>query len=67
MNYSHRGNDDNFGEWEIESEEDLDFYLYVKESSIEKECKLCGNKVQLLPHYDKCNSCCEMIESGHQW
>jgi len=61
--------DDNFGEWEETWEEDgtKEFQRQVREESIEKKCSMCGNKVYLLPHYDKCDSCCRKLESGYQW
>jgi hypothetical protein len=56
--------DENFGWWEIESEEDIEFYHKVQRESVEKECVCCGRLVNLRPDYDKCNSCAEKIERG---
>lgn len=56
--------DDNFGEWEIESEEDLEFYHQVQRENVEKVCKGCGQKVRIRPDYAYCNSCCERMERG---
>jgi hypothetical protein len=56
--------DDNFGVWEIQSEEDIEFYNQVQRESVLKNCVICGRKVKLRPQYDKCNSCCEKIERG---
>lgn len=56
--------DDNFGVWEIQSEEDVGFYNQAQRESVLKNCVICGRKVKLRPQYDKCNSCCEKIERG---
>lgn len=56
--------DDNFGCWDIQDEEDLEFYFQVQEESIEKICDGCGRKVRLRPDYGYCNSCADKIERG---
>jgi hypothetical protein len=56
--------DDNFGHYEIESEEDIEFYHQVQKESRLKKCVICGRKVKLRPEYDKCNSCADKIERG---
>lgn len=56
--------DDNFGRYDIESEEDIEFYHRNQRESVLKTCSMCSEEVMLLPHYDKCDSCCRLIESG---
>jgi hypothetical protein len=58
--------DDNFGQYNDgdSAEEVRDFYFSNQRRSVTKACRICGRTVKLLPQYDKCNSCCEMIESG---
>ena len=62
--------DSNFGEWDeqtAEEQETKDFQRHVREESIKKECTMCGQTVYLLPHYNKCDSCCRQLESGYQY
>lgn len=56
--------DDNYGWWDMESEEDVEFYHKVQRESVEKTCVMCGRRVRLRPDYDKCNSCAEKLERG---
>jgi len=56
--------DENFGWYEIESQEDIDFYHKVQEESIEKKCEGCERIVHIRPHYAYCNSCADKIERG---
>ena len=56
--------DDNFGEWEIEDDDDIDFYDEIQKSNVEKTCKGCGRIVHIQPHYAYCNSCADTIERG---
>ena len=56
--------DDNFGNWNIEDEDDIRFYNKVQKESIWKICSMCDEKVKLKPEYDKCDSCMNMLESG---
>ena len=61
--------DDNFGHWDMDDdqEEGQAFYLKVQDESVWKVCSMCDEKVQLLPAYDKCNSCMDKLERGMQW
>jgi len=64
--------DDNYGGWDMpenveEQHEMRKFYHKVKYESVWKVCSLCDQKVKLRPEYDKCNSCMDRLESGHQW
>lgn len=56
--------DDNFGHWDIEDEEDLEFYRRLQETNVEKECAGCGRTVRIQPHYDVCDSCATKREFG---
>lgn len=56
--------DDNFGEYEIESQEDIDFYFQTQRNSVKKKCQGCGRMVKLLPDYAYCNACTETLERG---
>lgn len=56
--------DDNFGEYEIESEEDIEFYHRIQKTNVEKECVGCGRTVRIQPHYDVCDSCARKREQG---
>lgn len=49
--------DDNFGHWEIESEEDVEFYHRVQRRNVRKTCEGCGREVMLQPDYGYCNDC----------
>jgi len=56
--------DDNFGTWDMEDEDDLDFYNQVQEESVEKRCEGCGRTVRLRPDYYICSSCADTLERG---
>jgi len=56
--------DDNFGEWDIRDQDDLDFYHSVQAESVWKTCGDCGSRVKLRPHYGICNSCADRAERG---
>lgn len=57
--------DDNFGVWDIEDEDDLEFYNQVQAESVRKKCHGCGRVVKLRPHYAYCNTCADKIERGY--
>lgn len=56
--------DDNFGHYDIDSDDDIEFYFQVQRESIMKECHGCGRQVKLRPEYAYCNSCADKIEHG---
>ena len=56
--------DDNFGWYEIESEEDIEFYFQNQRESVEKKCVDCGRIVKILPQYECCNACADKRERG---
>jgi rRNA maturation endonuclease Nob1 len=56
--------DDNFGHYDIDSEEDVEFYHHMQRTNVEKKCEGCGRIVMLQPHYAYCDSCCTKIERG---
>lgn len=59
--------DDNFGRYEIESDEDVAFYHQVQRESRLKKCQGCGRKVKLRPDYAYCNSCADARERGYDF
>ena len=57
--------DQNYGHWEnMEEPGMVEFYHQVQKNSVLKQCSICGDMVKIQPHYDKCNDCCDKIESG---
>jgi hypothetical protein len=56
--------DDNYGWYEIQSEEDIEFYHQVQRESVLKRCSSCKRKVKLRPEYIICNSCADKLERG---
>ena len=56
--------DDNFGFYDIQSEEDIEFYHEMQRRSVRKKCGGCGRMVKIKPDYWLCNSCCEKLERG---
>ena len=56
--------DDNFGVYNIESEEDVDWYHEVQMDSVWKKCERCGRRVKLRKSYGTCNDCMEKLERG---
>jgi hypothetical protein len=56
--------DNNFGHYDIESDEDVEFYNQVQAESVEKECRGCERTVRLRPGYAYCNSCADKRERG---
>ena len=56
--------DDNFGFYDIESQEDVEFYFENQRKSVRKKCQGCGRMVKILPQYAICNSCAERAERG---
>jgi hypothetical protein len=59
--------DENFGFYDIEDQDDLDFYLENQNRSKTTKCKGCGRSVKLLPDYVYCNSCATIIERGGEF
>jgi hypothetical protein len=57
--------DDNFGHYEIEDEDDVEFYHQVQRESVTKKCQGCGRKVKLRPDYAYCTSCADKRECGY--
>ena len=56
--------DDNFGTWDIQDEDDIEFYKHCQENSVEKTCVDCGQKVRIMPQYECCDSCATKREQG---
>ena len=56
--------DSNFGHWDMEDDDDVDFYHEVQRKSVTKTCQGCRVRVKLLPQYAYCDSCATKIENG---
>jgi rRNA maturation endonuclease Nob1 len=56
--------DDNYGHYNIENEEDVEFYHQTQARSVRKKCSGCGRMVKIKPEYGYCNSCADKIERG---
>ena len=56
--------DDNFGAWDIENADDVEFYRQIQHTNVEKTCIRCGDLVHIQPQYDICGSCADILESG---
>jgi len=57
--------DDNYGHYEIEDQDDVDFYHQVQRESVYKTCSGCNRRVKIKPDYAYCNSCATKIEQGY--
>ena len=57
--------DDNYGFYEIEDEDDIEFYHRTQSESVSKVCQGCGRTVKIKPDYAYCNSCADKIERGY--
>lgn len=56
--------DDNYGAYEIESQDDIDFYHERQKSNVRKRCKGCKRMVSIQPDYAFCSSCADKAEKG---
>jgi hypothetical protein len=56
--------DDNYGRWDIDDPDDLEFYHQTQRKSVRKKCQGCGRMVRIKPDYAYCNSCAEKLERG---
>jgi hypothetical protein len=56
--------DENFGHYEINSEEDVEFYHQIQRTNVKKICEGCGQTVRIQPQYAYCNSCATKLERG---
>lgn len=56
--------DDNYGEYDIQSEDDIEFYRERQRTNVLKTCQGCGRKVRIQPDYAYCNSCADKRERG---
>ena len=57
--------DDNFGTYDIQDEDDIEFYRDVQKRSVRKKCQGCGRMVKILPQYGYCDSCATKREQGY--
>ena len=56
--------DDNYGRYEIDGPEDVEFYRQVQSTNVRKRCSGCDRMVNIQPHYAYCNSCADKLERG---
>jgi len=56
--------DDNYGTYDIQDEDDIEFYNQVQRESVRKKCQGCGRMVRLRPDYAICDSCANKLERG---
>ena len=56
--------DDNYGHYEIEGPEDIEFYHQTQKESVRKKCKGCNRWVKIKREYAYCNSCADKREKG---
>lgn len=56
--------DDNYGFYQIEDQDDIDFYHQTQKDSVRKKCRDCGRMVKIRRDYAICNSCAERRERG---
>lgn len=56
--------DDNFGFYEIDDPDDVEFFRDVQRRSVRKTCRGCGRVVRLLPDYSLCDTCARRLEAG---
>ena len=56
--------DDNFGHYNIESDEDVAFYHAMQRLSVLKRCMGCRQMVRIKRDYAYCNDCAEKRERG---
>ena len=54
--------DDNFGHYNIESEEDIEFYHEVQKDSFRTICRQCDGVFMLKRGYNLCNGCADANE-----
>lgn len=57
--------DDNYGWYEIDGPEDIEFYHRTQRESVTKRCKGCNRMVRIKPDYAYCNSCADKRERGY--
>lgn len=57
--------DDNYGHYDIDSQEDVDFYWERQRTNVRKQCQGCNRWVNIQPDYAYCNSCADKIECGY--
>lgn len=56
--------DDNFGTYDMEDEDDLEFYRQVQAESVWKRCAGCHRRVKIRPDFGYCNTCAGRRERG---
>ena len=56
--------DENYGFYEVDDPDVVEFYHDVQRRSVEKKCQGCGRMVRILPEYAYCDGCATIIERG---
>lgn len=56
--------DDNYGAYDIQDEDDIEFYHRTQAESVEKKCEGCRRMVKIRPDYAYCNRCADRLERG---
>lgn len=59
--------DDNFGHYEINDQEDIDFYWQMQRESVWKRCERCQRMVHIHRKYGICNNCADERERGLEY
>ena len=59
--------DDNFGNYEINDEEDVEFYHHMQKESEWKACSSCERQVFISYRYSICNDCADRRERGMEF
>jgi hypothetical protein len=52
----------NFGFYDLDIEDEMEFFCHVKANSVPKKCVRCKEKVRLLPDRKMCSRCAEALE-----
>jgi len=56
--------DDNYGWYDIQDQDDVDFYFEMQRKSVWKRCEGCQRRVKLHPDYSICHECATKREQG---
>lgn len=56
--------DDNYGWWDMDDPDAVEFYKQTQKESVRKKCSGCGRMVKIRPEYVLCNSCADKVERG---
>jgi len=59
--------DDNYGWYDVDGPDDVDFYHSTQRASVWKRCARCNRRVKLRSDYAICNSCATKLEQGYDY